>query len=349
MLSKRLFLLLILSPFIISMEVFGQFDDGYHPNPDTYETIKADYRLLRDNPDGNHELYLAFSPLFVDASTSNFSFGMEGDLGYSFKDIAGINFRGRYAYIDRIYELDADNYYFYDYIETVGTSVNPSRPQTDLEVLGNFTVYKWYSSGISSFQVAKQGNISYHAEMTAKKKRMICIRLGYQLYSSYYNPIVSDGVHAFLPFVSPNTFLLKSGTVKGGTMVNYDAIIAGISFDSKVGLDVLFDKFGRKKKISRGLVYLDFIYARNLEIEDMKITNNYLFPLFMQCELQHVNNINPYGFRLGFKDIELKAPGVLLNLEVGLRPGIVDIQSNCYAMLRLGFYIGGELKKQEIE
>lgn len=352
MLLKRFFIFIFCISVGLSNPLFSQINDNdfpYHEPSKIHQYITAEHKVVRDDPNGHHELYVGCIPFYVDASTSNLAFGAELDLGYNFKDIVGIDLSSRFAYIDRIYEIDALNYYFYDYYEVIGTSFNPSGPQKENEILLNFTAFSWTNDGISTMKLGEDESATYSTEISSKKKRLISIRLGYQAYSSFYNPVVRDGVHAYLPFVSQNQLLLQNSDVKGGTMVNYNAFIAGISFDTKLGLDVLFDKYGRKKRFYRSSTYFDFIYAQNLEIEDMRITNNDLFPLFIRCELQNVNHIHHSGFRLGVKDIQLKAPGVFLNFEVGLRPGMVDYYSNLYAMAKLGFTIGGELKKQEIE
>lgn len=307
--------------------------------------IEADYEVIKNNPNNALNVYLGLVPFYAEAYVPNFNFGANAEFGFIIKNRLALNAQARYAYIDRGNEIRIKDNIPYEYNDfAIGNSIFDSRPLTEMEVMGNLILFKKMIRKEERVSAFREGHIHYKTKIAANRLRMFSLRFGHSWHESYYGTTAIN-TYDYLPLqaISLDPTILQHSNVIGGSMHNYKAYIAGISLIRKSGLKIEFERYGKRRMMHQIEYFLDFIYAYEMNLENMLVTNEAIYPDFVECNLQEENKIIPYGFRLGIKEVNLGIAGWFSTIELGMRPGYVDYHYNLYAMLKIGFNIAANL------
>ncbi len=105
------------------------------------------------------------------------------------------------------------------------------------------------------------------------------------------------------------------------------------------------------KSRTTSLVFADFLFGMNMQLEDLLVPFNYNAPNTNQVKPSIGNNdpfnfyaadINegqkkiPFGGRLGVEQISLGPVGWNMGAEIGFRPGLMDPMFNLYILVKVG-------------
>lgn len=343
---KRLYILIFCISF--SAMLYAQIDDDtYYEDQSVF--LDCEYAIIEDDPYRAGQLYLGILPIMIDASTANINLSIGTEIGYFFNNNWSLQASFRKSITEPISNPKVGNsFFFYNSYMAEGTAYQGVTPLIDSDIITSYTVYQKEKTINANVHLKRTFGAHYKTAIEARAIVQLKLRFGHQWFSSFFgSSAFGNAEYNTLSIKSLNPLIVPFDKARGGTMYAYDAINLGISFGKKTGLRVDVVDFGKRKSVLKTESYVDIIYAYNYRVDAMKAYSDGSYPFYAMCEVKEHNKFIPFGFRIGVKEINLRGLGWYFGFEAGMRPSLIHMKGNLYAMLKLGVNIGANLTKHE--
>lgn len=182
------------------------------------------------------------------------------------------------------------------------------------------------------------GRTKYYALIDAKYTKIFGPQIGYR--SGFSNIIVNEGNVAKDYYIDNGERTLENDV---RTYMQYGWINAGISFGSVKQVSANFQGYGVKKRRDMERVYGNILYAAYQKLEDVYYDDDFQQGIVHRYVLDGNVGMSKLGFNVGYESYKYVGVDLLLNLELGVMPGVKGaISDNVYLNFKTGLIIGGK-------